>query len=111
MSAKCSPGPAALPELASGASQLSFGLVALDDPLSALQREAAQPMSADAVTTPAFPFEPASSAGRLRATGAPLLEHPVTAYLNGLAPSSRRPQLPALDWIARRATQLYTAET
>jgi hypothetical protein len=39
------------------------------------------------------------------------LEHPVTAYLNGLAPSSRRPQLSALDWIARRATQLYTAET
>jgi hypothetical protein len=39
------------------------------------------------------------------------LEHPVTAYLNGLAPSSRRPQLSALDWNARRATQLYTAET
>jgi hypothetical protein len=39
------------------------------------------------------------------------LEHPVTAYLNGLAPSSRRPQLSALGWIARRATQLYTAET
>lgn len=39
------------------------------------------------------------------------LEHPVTAYLNGLAASSRRPQLSALDWIARRATQLYTAET
>jgi hypothetical protein len=39
------------------------------------------------------------------------LEHPVTAYLNGLAPSSRRPQLSALDWIARRSTQLYTAET
>jgi integrase len=39
------------------------------------------------------------------------LEHPVTAYLNSLAPSSRRPQLSALDWIARRATQLYTAET
>jgi integrase len=38
-------------------------------------------------------------------------EHPVTAYLNSLAPSSRRPQLSALDWIARRATQLYTAET
>jgi integrase len=28
-----------------------------------------------------------------------------------LAPSSRRPQLSALDWIARRATQLYSAET
>src|SRR5437879_349696 len=38
-------------------------------------------------------------------------EHPVTAYLNSLAPSSRRPQLSALDWIARRTTQLYTAET
>jgi hypothetical protein len=33
-------------------------------------------------------------------------EHPVTAYLNNLAPSSRRPQLSALDWIARRAPQL-----
>ena len=39
------------------------------------------------------------------------LEHPVTAYLNGLAPSSRRPQLSALDWIARRATRIYTAAT
>jgi integrase len=39
------------------------------------------------------------------------LEHPVTAYLNGLAPSSRRPQLSALDWIARRSTQVFTAET
>jgi hypothetical protein len=39
------------------------------------------------------------------------LAHPVTAYLNSLAPSSRRPQLSALDWIARCATQLYTAET
>jgi integrase/recombinase XerD len=39
------------------------------------------------------------------------LRHPVTAYLNGLATSSRRPQLSALDWIARRATQVYTAET
>jgi integrase len=38
-------------------------------------------------------------------------EHPVTAYLNSLASSSRRPQLSALGWIARRATQLYTAET
>ncbi|MDQ6899375.1 MAG: hypothetical protein M3072_07700, partial [Candidatus Dormibacteraeota bacterium] len=38
-------------------------------------------------------------------------EHPVAAYLNGLASSSRRPQLSALDWIARRATRLYTAET
>ncbi len=37
--------------------------------------------------------------------------HPVSAYLNGLAPSSRRPQLSALDWIARRSTQLYTAAT
>jgi hypothetical protein len=25
------------------------------------------------------------------------LDHPVTAYLNGLAPSSRRPQFAALD--------------
>jgi hypothetical protein len=33
------------------------------------------------------------------------LEHPVSAYLNGLAPSSRRPQLSALEWIARRATR------
>jgi hypothetical protein len=39
------------------------------------------------------------------------LGHPVAAYLNGLAPASRRPQLSALDWIARRATQIYTAET
>jgi integrase/recombinase XerD len=39
------------------------------------------------------------------------LEHPVLAYLNGLASSSRRPQLSALDWIARRATRIYTAET
>jgi hypothetical protein len=38
-------------------------------------------------------------------------EHPVTAYLNSLAPSSRRPQLSALDWIARRSTQIYTVET
>jgi integrase len=38
-------------------------------------------------------------------------KHPVTAYLNSLAPASRRPQLSALDWIARRATQFYTAET
>jgi integrase len=39
------------------------------------------------------------------------LHHPVTAYLNSLAPPSRRPQLSALDWIARRSTQLFTAET
>jgi integrase len=39
------------------------------------------------------------------------LEHPVTAYLNGLAPSSRRPQLAALEAIARRSTQVFTAET
>ncbi len=39
------------------------------------------------------------------------LEHPVAAYLNGLASSSRRPQLSALEWIARRSTQVYTAET
>jgi hypothetical protein len=38
-------------------------------------------------------------------------EHPVTSYLNSLAPSSRRPQLSALDWIARRSTQVFTAET
>src|SRR5919108_4300461 len=37
--------------------------------------------------------------------------HPVQAYLNALAPSSRRPQLSALDWIARRSTQIFTAET
>jgi integrase/recombinase XerD len=37
--------------------------------------------------------------------------HPVQAYLNALAPSSRRPQLSALDWIARRSTQVFTAET
>jgi hypothetical protein len=35
----------------------------------------------------------------------------VQAYLNALAPSSRRPQLSALDWIARRSTQVFTAET
>src|SRR4030088_3397405 len=39
------------------------------------------------------------------------VSHPVQAYLNSLAPSSRRPQLSALDWIARRATQRFTAET
>jgi hypothetical protein len=39
------------------------------------------------------------------------LGHPVIAYLNGLAPSSRRPQLAALEAIARRATQIYSAET
>jgi integrase len=39
------------------------------------------------------------------------LEHPVTAYLNGLAPSSRRPQLAALEAIARRSTQVFSAET
>jgi len=39
------------------------------------------------------------------------LGHPVTAYLNGLAPSSRRPQLAALEAIARRATQIYSAES
>jgi hypothetical protein len=39
------------------------------------------------------------------------LEHPVTAYLNGLTPSSRRPQLAALEAIARRSTQVFTAET
>src|ERR1700737_411648 len=39
------------------------------------------------------------------------VSHPVQAYLNSLAPSSRRPQLSALDWIGRRSTQLYTAET
>src|SRR5438132_2980292 len=37
--------------------------------------------------------------------------HPVQAYLNALAPSSRRPQLSALDWIARRSTQVFTAES
>ena len=39
------------------------------------------------------------------------VSHPVQAYLNVLAPSSRRPQLSALDWIARRSTQVFTAET
>jgi hypothetical protein len=39
------------------------------------------------------------------------LEHPVTAYLNGLAPSSQRPQLAALEAIARRSTHVFTAET
>jgi hypothetical protein len=39
------------------------------------------------------------------------LGHPVTAYLNGLALSSRRPQLAALEAIARRSTQVYSAET
>src|SRR4030088_3494452 len=39
------------------------------------------------------------------------VSHPVQAYLNALAPSSRRPQLSALDWIARRSTQVFTAET
>src|SRR5205807_8520877 len=39
------------------------------------------------------------------------LEHPVTAYLNWLAPSSRRPQLAALEAIARRSTQVFTAES
>ena len=39
------------------------------------------------------------------------LEHPVTAYLNSLAPTSRRPQLSALDRIAHRSTHVFTAET
>jgi hypothetical protein len=39
------------------------------------------------------------------------LGHPVTAYLNGLAPSSRRPQRAALEAIARRSTQVFDAET
>src|SRR2546428_2175680 len=39
------------------------------------------------------------------------VNHPVQAYLNALAPSSRRPQLSALDWIARRSTQVFTVET
>src|ERR1700730_8858061 len=39
------------------------------------------------------------------------LEHPVTAYLNGLAPSSRRPQLAALEAIARRSTRVFNAAT
>jgi hypothetical protein len=39
------------------------------------------------------------------------LGHPVAAYLNGLAPSSRRPQLAALEAIARRSTLVYSAET
>jgi hypothetical protein len=39
------------------------------------------------------------------------VSHPVQAYLNALAPSSRRPQLSALDWIARRSTQVNTAES
>ncbi|MBJ7600037.1 MAG: hypothetical protein DLM67_08740 [Candidatus Nephthysia bennettiae] len=39
------------------------------------------------------------------------VSHPVQAYLNILAPSSRRPQLSALEWIARRSTQVFTAET
>jgi hypothetical protein len=48
--------------------------------------------------------------------GAPLpalsdLRHPVAAYLSGLAASSRRPQLAALEAIARRATSLYSAQT
>ncbi len=34
------------------------------------------------------------------------LNHPVVAYLNGLAPSSQRPQLAALEANARRSTQL-----
>jgi hypothetical protein len=36
---------------------------------------------------------------------------PCRPILNALAPSSRRPQLSALDWIARRSTQVFTAET
>jgi len=39
------------------------------------------------------------------------LRHPVAAYLFGLAASSRRPQLAALEAIARRATAVYTVET
>jgi integrase len=39
------------------------------------------------------------------------LRHPVAAYLSGLAQSSRRPQLAALEAIARRATSVYSAET
>ena len=32
-------------------------------------------------------------------------------YPGAFAPSSRRPQLSALDWIARRSTQVFSAET
>lgn len=39
------------------------------------------------------------------------LEHPVAAYLSSIAESSRRVQRSALDWIARRATDVYTVET
>ena len=37
--------------------------------------------------------------------------HPLQAYLNALARSSPRPRLSMLDWIARRSTQVSTAET
>ena len=50
-----------------------------------------------------FPSDQLPSLGDVR--------HPVQAYLNALAPSSRRPQLSALDWIARRSTHVFTAET
>jgi hypothetical protein len=39
------------------------------------------------------------------------LDHPVVADLNGLAPPLRRPQVAALEAIAQRATQVYTAES
>src|SRR2546429_4007129 len=39
------------------------------------------------------------------------VSHPVQASLNALALSSGRPQLSALDWIARRSTQVFTAES
>ena len=55
-----------------------------------------EPAVSDQVLTLAGPEREQSSVADL--------EHPVTAYLNGLAPSSRRPQLAALEAIARRST-------
>jgi hypothetical protein len=39
------------------------------------------------------------------------LEHPVVANLTSIAESSRRVQRSGPDWIARRATSVYTVET
>jgi hypothetical protein len=108
-----SPSPEAIRECDSKASQLGLALQDLEAELGAELEQlgiAAMAMAAG---------QPAADAQVLDLAAAAVeperrlsdLDHPVTAYLNGLAPSSQRPQLSALDWIARRATHVYTAET
>jgi hypothetical protein len=100
--------------------QLRLGLLGIDESGLSLQPELAQPGIGEAtraalVSAPngramvqraqgEIATEPATVAQVLDLVGvegeSPSsfadLEHPVTAYLNGLAPSSRRPQLAAL---------------